>query len=185
MNALPSLSEAGVDSACGRVMVSCSQGSLPVAIASVALVVAIVSAYFVYRKNKNDLSTPWVTLLLRYIEAELKGADLHSQVFRQICSTPFPSVTRKRAVVQKLYEHREESSRSLAGLCALVPAAKRLRDKRAALDGVADSYFDNDALHLPSSVAKDLEARYSEMHAEYLHELKRCAGEIWKRETLF
>ena len=165
--------------------VSCSQGYLPVAISGFALIVSFGSAYLAFRKNRNDLSTPWVTMLLRHVEEEFKAVDLHAVVFKQVCCTPFPDPVRKREVVGKLYELREDSSRRLSGLCALVPSASELRDKRAALDGVADSYFDNDSLKLCDTAASSLRSRYDDNHREYLQALRRFAKQVWLREALF
>ena len=142
-------------------------------------------AQFEEGPNWNDLSTPWVGTLLRHVEDEFKASGLHAVVFKQICGTPFQNVGRKREVVAKLYALREESSRRLSGLCALAPIAAELCDKRAALDGVSDSYFDNEALSLGQAAATNLDTRYSEMLRDYLHALRRFAHSVCLRKAGF
>lgn len=171
--------------ACSNLSVSCSQGNLPIVISFLALLVAFGSALLAFRKNRNDLSTPWVTILLKYIEEEFKSVDQHQGVFKRICSTPFPDMTRKRKVVEEFYRLRDESSRRLSELCALVPAASELRDMRAGLDGVSDSFFENDSLRLPPGTASDLQGRYSEKLQSYLETLRKFSRGVWQRDVGF
>ena len=171
--------------ACGTFNLSCSQSYLPVAISGFALLVSFASALLAFKKNRSDLSTPWVSILLKYVEEEFKSVDLHQRAFSRTCGTPFPDVNRKRTVIDEMYRLREDSSLRLSGLCALVPRAADLRDKRAALDGVSDSFFENEALELPSRTALDLQNRYSEKLKIYLEALRAFSRGVWQRDIQF
>lgn len=165
--------------ACPDVNVRCSGGSLPIYLSVAALTVAMISAFIAYRKNRNDLSAPWVQLLLGYVQEELKALHSHAILFRQICTVSFASVERKRSVVNDLYSLRDQSLQRISSLMALLPGETSTRDARAALDGVFDSFLDNEELELNEEPAKRLMGRYEEQHNRYASALRSLAKRIY------
>ena len=155
------------------------------AIALFALLVSGLSLYFSVRKFWADQSTPWVQILLRYVELELQGLAQDAEHFRQMFSVPFESIARKNEVRLRLNGLRDESLRRLGDLAALVDHGPKLRDERAALNAITDSYLENGELSVPADVAKRLSAEYERQSRRYVAALQRFGQLVCERKGVF
>jgi len=155
------------------------------AIAGLALAVSGASYFVSYRKYSADQTTPWVQILLKYIEDELKALARDASLFAQIYSVPFETLDRKATITKELNSLRDESLRRLDALASLTAAAEKLRGLRATLNAVTDSFYDNAELSLPDPVACSLRSRYEQQSRAFVIALQEFARNVCKRKQLF
>jgi hypothetical protein len=155
------------------------------AISVVALVVACAGFIVSLRKYWNDQSQPWAQILLKYAEEELKTLAEDAQLFSQMYAVPFETLERKNAVRATLNGLRDGSLRRLGSLSALIASGAHLRDLRAELNSVTDSFFDNNELAVRNDVVRGLTTHYEEHSRKYVAALQEFARDVCKRKGVF
>jgi hypothetical protein len=150
---------------------------------AVSFIALAISAVFAWRANRISASDPWASLLIERVADQVVSAMEDARLFRQLCLNVYASADRKHEVRAELEKKRQLSSQQLHALTALCPEAADARGKRADLDAIDDSFFDNDTTALAQERGEALIQKYSVASEQYLETLRSLVAHICSRKS--
>ncbi|MBF5043164.1 hypothetical protein FGE12_12265 [Aggregicoccus sp. 17bor-14] len=150
-------------------------------LSAVALVISIRSLRVASQNNAISASSPWAESLLRHVEEEVANAAKDRDLFRRLCTVPFPDRSRKAEVVEALNIGRDDSAQRLYLLSTMWGSNTDLSDLKSKRDGIHDSFIENDELTFPKKSAQFLLAKYQTASEAYIQGLRKFARAICTR----